>query len=144
MALNGKNSSQMSPPFKRLRETKIALILIASSNWVIEKNSSVKSLIEACFQMIDFSACDMRLIEENCIHLVSVTLEWTFPLNWSIFSADFKSILFICSYILFQFIKNRHKSQTGSFVPFFSLINSMRHRRKQRSSFSVFFFVSLP
>lgn len=75
--------------------------------------------------MIDFSACDTRLIEKIAFALLASRLnDFHLELQHFLF-IDFIYLL----KILFQFI--RHESRTGSFHLFFFLINSMRHRRKQ-------------
>lgn len=144
MALNNEQRTFKSNVslFKWLQEKKVALILIASSNWVIEKNSAVKSLNEACLRMIDFSACDMGLIRKIAVVLLASRLSELFPRIAALTESQ-NSIFFICSRSFSNSLRFYVESQTGSFTTFFSLINSMRHRRKQRSSFSViFFFVS--
>lgn len=93
MSLNRNISSF---PFKWPTK-KIATILIATSNWVIEKNSSVKSLNEACLRVIDSPACDMRLIEKIAFILLASRLSGSSLELQHFLSVHSKSFLFICS-----------------------------------------------
>lgn len=136
--------SDVSLSSSKERRRKIALILIASSSWVIGRNSSVKthwSVLSNDWFLPMWHEIDW----ENCIRLVSVTLDQLYSSETTTFLELVSSHIIIYLFkILFRFIKIRHESQTGSFALLPSSLSLAQWGTAgSKSSFSViFFFVS--